>query len=169
MDCIYIAALSKALYNLRSHSPIHTPTAIVCHARYQPARQEQLGVRHLGQGHFDTPRGGSNRQLSDCQTTALTSWATAPRIWWFEQKKKKTNSKIYLLMMTRHYEEIQLPLHLWNSTGGHPCWLRRAGRWPWTWHCQTGKRLPPAPASPCDSWYLKTGQTINRQCWEINM
>ena len=58
-----------------SHSPIHThihtPTAIGCHARYQPARQEQLGVWCLAQGHFDTPRVGSNRQPSDCQTTAL--------------------------------------------------------------------------------------------------
>ena len=62
-----------------SHSPnhthIHTSTAIGCHARYQPARQEQLGVRCLAQGHFNTPRVGSNRQPSDCQTTALTSWA----------------------------------------------------------------------------------------------
>ena len=53
------------------HTQIHTPTAIGCHARYQPARQEQLGVRCLAQGHFDTPRVGSNRQPSDCQTTAL--------------------------------------------------------------------------------------------------
>ena len=30
-----------------------------------------LGVRCLAQGHFDTPRVGSNRQPSDCQTTAL--------------------------------------------------------------------------------------------------
>ena len=36
-------------------------------------RQEQLGVRRLAQRHFDTPRVGSNRQPSDCQTTALTS------------------------------------------------------------------------------------------------
>ena len=64
-----------------SHSPIHTPihththtpTAIGCHARYQPASQEELGVRRLAQGHFDTPRVGSNWQTSDCQTTALTS------------------------------------------------------------------------------------------------
>ena len=55
------------------HTHIHTPTAIGCHARYQPARQEQSGVRRLAQGHFDTPRVGSNRQPSDCQTTALTS------------------------------------------------------------------------------------------------
>ena len=48
---------------------IHTQTAIGCHARYQPARQERLGARRLAQGHFDTPRVGSNRQPSDCQTT----------------------------------------------------------------------------------------------------
>ena len=52
---------------------IHPTTAIGCHARYQPARQEQLGVRCLAQGHCDTLRVGSNRQPSDCQTTALTS------------------------------------------------------------------------------------------------
>ena len=63
------------------HTHIHTPTAIGCHARYQPARQEQLGVRCLAQGHFDTPRVGSNRQPSDCQTTGLTSWAISPLKW----------------------------------------------------------------------------------------
>ena len=67
-----------------SHSPIHThihtPTAIGCHARHQPARQEQLGVRCLAQGHIDKARVGSNRQLSDCQMTALTSWAISPHI-----------------------------------------------------------------------------------------
>ena len=36
-------------------------------------RRERSGVRRLAQGHFDTPRVGSNRQPSDCQTTALTS------------------------------------------------------------------------------------------------
>ena len=55
------------------HTHIHTPTAIGCHARYQPAHQEQLGVRCLAQGHFDTPRVGSNQQPPDCQATALTS------------------------------------------------------------------------------------------------
>ena len=45
----------------------------------KPARQEQLGVRCLAQGHFDMPRVGSNWQPSDYQTTALTSWATSPR------------------------------------------------------------------------------------------
>ena len=39
------------------HTHIHTPTAIGCHARYQPAREEQLGVRRLAHGHFDTPSG----------------------------------------------------------------------------------------------------------------
>ena len=29
------------------HTPIHTPTAIGCHARYQPARQERLGLSVL--------------------------------------------------------------------------------------------------------------------------
>ena len=71
---------TKALYNLClsfTHSLIHS-TAIGCHAGYQPARQEEFRVRHLAQGHFDTPRVGSNRQSSDCQTTALTSWAISP-------------------------------------------------------------------------------------------
>ena len=44
---------------------IHTPTAIGCHARYQPVR--------LAQGHFNTPRVGSKQQPTDCQMTALTS------------------------------------------------------------------------------------------------
>ena len=39
------------------HPFTHTPTAIGCHARYQ-ARQEQLRVRGLAQGHYDTPRVG---------------------------------------------------------------------------------------------------------------
>uniref|UniRef100_A0A0E9UYU2 Uncharacterized protein n=1 Tax=Anguilla anguilla TaxID=7936 RepID=A0A0E9UYU2_ANGAN len=29
-----------------------------CHARYQSSHWEQLGVRCLVQGHFDTPRAG---------------------------------------------------------------------------------------------------------------
>ena len=48
------------------HPFIHTPTVIGCHARYQPGRQEQLGVRCLAQGHLDMPRVGLNRQPSDC-------------------------------------------------------------------------------------------------------
>ena len=89
MDCIYIAPLSKALYNFclsftHSYTHTHTPTAIGCHARNHarnhPARQEQLGVRCLAQGHFVTPRVGSNWQPSDCQTTALISWATSPPV-----------------------------------------------------------------------------------------
>ena len=82
---IYIAPLSKELYIYKaplSKSAVqfmplihtyHTPKAIGCYARYQPARQEQSGVRCLAQGHFDAPRVGLNRQPSDCQTTALTS------------------------------------------------------------------------------------------------
>ena len=78
MDCIlYSAFIQSALQFLPLIHPFtHTfthPTAIGRHARYQPARQEQLGVGRLAQGHFDTPRVGSNRQPSDCQTTALTS------------------------------------------------------------------------------------------------
>ena len=71
---LYSAFIQSALQFMPLiHTHIHTPTAIGCHARYQPARQEQLGVRRLAQGHFDTPRVGSNQQPSDCQTTALTS------------------------------------------------------------------------------------------------
>ena len=71
---IYIAPLSNALYNLCSftHSPIHTPTS---------SSGAIGGIRCLAQGHFDTPRVGSNQQPSDCQTTALTSRATSPHDW----------------------------------------------------------------------------------------
>ena len=75
MDCIYIAPLSKALYNLclsftRSHTHSHT------NGDWRPCKvptssSGAIGVRCLAQGHFDTPRVGSNRQPSDCQTTAL--------------------------------------------------------------------------------------------------
>ena len=40
------------------HTHIHTPTAIGCHARYQPARQEQLGVRRLCSGTLRHTQGG---------------------------------------------------------------------------------------------------------------
>ena len=40
------------------HLSTHTATAIGYHARHQPAHQDQLGVRFLAQGHFDTPREG---------------------------------------------------------------------------------------------------------------
>ena len=83
---LYSAFIQSALQFYASHSPIHThiqtPTAIGCHARYQPAHQEQLGVRRLAQGHFDTPTVGSNRQPSNCQTTALTSWAISPHLFY---------------------------------------------------------------------------------------
>ena len=54
------------------HTHIHTPTAIGCHAKYQPTRQEQLGVRGLAQGHFDTPRVGLNRQPADLPDDSST-------------------------------------------------------------------------------------------------
>ena len=53
------------------HTHTHRPMAIGHHARHQPARQ----VRCHAQGHFETPKAGSNLQPSDCQTTALTSRA----------------------------------------------------------------------------------------------
>ena len=75
MEGIYIAPLSKALYNVcLSFTHSHTK----CHERYQPARQEQLGVRRLAQGHFDMLRVGSNRQPSVCQTTPLAKRVGGP-------------------------------------------------------------------------------------------
>ena len=76
---LYIAPLSKALYNLCLSSPfhthIHTPT---CHASYQSAHLEQLGVRCLAQGHFDTSRVGLNRQqLLPPEPSRPTYMATA--------------------------------------------------------------------------------------------
>ena len=69
---LYSAFIQSAVQFMPLIHPFtRTPTAIGCHARHQPARQEQLGVRRLAQGHFDTARLGSNRQPSDCQTTAL--------------------------------------------------------------------------------------------------
>ena len=60
---LYSAFIQSAVQLMHSHSPIHThtSTAIGCHAKYQPARQEQLGVRCLAQGHFDMPRVGLNQ------------------------------------------------------------------------------------------------------------
>ena len=51
-DCIYLLMvnglhLSSAFLHITiyaSHSHIHTPTAIGCHARFRPACQEQSGV-----------------------------------------------------------------------------------------------------------------------------
>ena len=63
------------------HTHIHTPTAIGCHARYQPARQEQLGVRCLAHGHFDTPRVGfkpATLQLQDNSSYRLSHIAISP-------------------------------------------------------------------------------------------
>uniref|UniRef100_A0A0E9Y0N7 Uncharacterized protein n=1 Tax=Anguilla anguilla TaxID=7936 RepID=A0A0E9Y0N7_ANGAN len=40
------------------HTHTHTPMVKGCHARYQSACWEQLGVRCFARGHFDTPRVG---------------------------------------------------------------------------------------------------------------
>ena len=45
---------SAFIQSTHIHTHIHTPTVIGCHARYQPAHQEQLGVRHLPQGTLST-------------------------------------------------------------------------------------------------------------------
>ena len=37
---------------------VHTPKALVCHARHQVACWDKLGVRRLAQGHLATPRVG---------------------------------------------------------------------------------------------------------------
>ena len=59
MDCMNIAFIQSALQFMPLIN--HSHMAIGCHARYQPAPQEQLGIRYLAQGHFDLPRVGSNR------------------------------------------------------------------------------------------------------------
>ena len=76
MAGIYIAPLTKALLMLCI--PKHTPTVMVClgchgcHARYQPAHQEQLGSRCLAQGvpcHTQSGIEPANLQLpDDCST-----------------------------------------------------------------------------------------------------
>ena len=76
MAGIYIAPLSKALYNLclsftHSHTHTHTPTAIGCHARYQPACQEKLGSVSCS-GTLRHAQGGIEPATLR-QTTALTS------------------------------------------------------------------------------------------------
>ena len=53
MNCIYRVLLSKAFYYW-CLSFRHTSTGTGCYA----AHREQLGVRRLPQGHFDTPRAG---------------------------------------------------------------------------------------------------------------
>ena len=79
---LYSAFIQRALQCMPLIHPFtHTFTRhrwFGCHARYQPAREEQLGVRRLAQGHFDMPRVGSNRQPSDCPTTALPPEPSRP-------------------------------------------------------------------------------------------
>ena len=57
------------------HPFTHTPMLRGWHARHGPARREILRVRCLAQGHFDTPRVGSNRQPSDYKQLLL--WRTS--------------------------------------------------------------------------------------------
>ena len=93
MDCIYIAPLSKALYNVclsftHSHTYTHTHTHTPTHTTHQRRLAAMQGTNQLVRSNWgfgfllrDTstrPWVGSNRQPSDCQTTALTSWAVPP-------------------------------------------------------------------------------------------
>ena len=69
---LYSAFIQSAVQFMPLIHPFTHTRRLAAHARYQPARQEQSGVRHLARGHFDAPSVGSNRRPSDCQTTALT-------------------------------------------------------------------------------------------------
>ena len=71
---LYSAFIQSALQCMPLIHPFtHTFTHQRRLAAMQGTNQEQLGVRCLAQGYFDMPRVGSNRQPSDCQTTAPTS------------------------------------------------------------------------------------------------
>jgi len=84
-DLHYKALLSKALYNIASHSPIHTciytqtavsPTATV-------SSSGAVGVGCLAQGHLDTWLAwGSNQQPLGCQKIALSPESLMPLIIW---------------------------------------------------------------------------------------
>ena len=63
MDCIYIAPLSKALYNV---------CLSFTHQQQLAAMQGTNQLVRSNQGNFDTIRAGLNRQTSDFQITALT-------------------------------------------------------------------------------------------------
>ena len=90
---------------------IHPPMAIGCHARHQPAHQEQLGVRCLAQGHFDTPRVGLNRQPSNCQMTALTSWAISPLVLGAASPGKDNSTEPISVMFSN------VGKHVWRDLG----------------------------------------------------
>ena len=67
MDCFYIELLSKALYNIACHSPIH--------AHMQGGVNQAVRYRCLAKGHLDTLLGGA------CDRTiniAITSQPTLP-------------------------------------------------------------------------------------------
>ena len=84
----HIHTHSHTFTHIHTHSHtfthIHTPTAIGCHARYQPAHQEQLGVRRLAQGHFDTPRVGIEPATLQLPGDSSTSWATSPHLYFLK-------------------------------------------------------------------------------------
>ena len=61
---LYSAFIQSAVQLMLLIHPF-THTAIGCHARYQPARQEQLGVRCLAQGHAQGGIEPATLRLSD--------------------------------------------------------------------------------------------------------
>ena len=72
---LYSAFIQSTVQSF-THSHTHTHTHTHTSGDWLPCK-EQLGVRCLSQGHFDTARVESNWQPSDCQMTALTSWASS--------------------------------------------------------------------------------------------
>ena len=96
--CIMVSIMVNGLH-------LYIYIYIGCHARALLARQEQLGVRCLAHFDTDTPRVGSNRQPSDCQTTALTSWAISPiNVWLFVLRSPLTSLALLRpLSLTRHF------------------------------------------------------------------
>ena len=103
-----------------SHSPIHThihtPTAIGRHARYQPARQERLGVRCLAQGRFDTPRVGikpATLQLPDNSSYLLSH--IAPNKGSFVSSSLLNWVLLYLVFQMRGVSQDKCAFHFsWN-------------------------------------------------------
>ena len=86
MDWIYISAFIQSA--LQFMPLIHTFTVTFKHQQWLTGMQgtNQCWRSNWGLGVFlrdtDTPRVGSNRQPSDCQPTAHTSWAISPPQHW---------------------------------------------------------------------------------------
>ena len=92
---------------IHPHTHIHTPTAIGCHARYQPARQEQSGVRRLAQGHFRHTQGGiepATLRLPDDCSYLLSHLAPRNRI-----QKQITYLRKHMCLPPRHWAEGGIP------------------------------------------------------------